>query len=193
MVQGPLFWWMFVGMSLSVMFHYLLSPVRMGREAGGKMILGEFIPLLPIVRLLNVVLEPWKDVLIPVDRSTVTALATSRGVNLTYFADRDDQLYDEESLRLYLESVGTEMTPVGRFFARDKMANHLALQMRLLQLLEQHPEIEDEVIEAPIIITGLPRSGTTYFYQVIADAFAGSVRFPLSWEAYGGPGVCARA
>jgi Sulfotransferase family len=46
--------------------------------------------------------------------------------------------------------------------------------------LRDHPEIADEVIEAPVFLTGLPRSGTTFF-QYLFDRDA---RFRLirTWE-----------
>ena len=50
-----------------------------------------------------------------------------------------------------------------------------------LKWLRDHPEIGDEVIEAPVFLTGLPRSGTTYFQYL----FDRDRRFRLirSWES----------
>jgi hypothetical protein len=50
-----------------------------------------------------------------------------------------------------------------------------------LKWLRDHPEIADEPIEAPVFLTGLPRSGTTYF-QYLFDRDA---RFRLirTWES----------
>lgn len=44
------------------------------------------------------------------------------------------------------------------------------LRNRLLvqDVLRRHPEIDDEAIEAPIIIAGLPRSGTTHLHNLLA-------------------------
>lgn len=49
------------------------------------------------------------------------------------------------------------------------------------KFLRDHPEIADEVIEAPVFLMGLPRSGTTYF-QYLFDRDA---RFRLirTWES----------
>ena len=57
-------------------------------------------------------------------------------------------------------------------------ANRLLIQ----DILKKHPEIHDEVIEKPIIVAGLPRSGTTHLVNILAaDARLRSL--PL-WESY---------
>jgi hypothetical protein len=57
-------------------------------------------------------------------------------------------------------------------------ANRLLFQ----DILKKHPEIHDEVIEKPIIVAGLPRSGTTHLVNILAaDARLRSL--PL-WESY---------
>ncbi len=57
-------------------------------------------------------------------------------------------------------------------------ANRLLIQ----DILKRHPEIHDEVIERPIIVAGLPRSGTTHLVNLIAaDRRLRSL--PL-WESY---------
>lgn len=50
-----------------------------------------------------------------------------------------------------------------------------------LKWLRDHPEIADEVIEAPVFLMGLPRSGTTYFQYL----FDRDERFRLirTWES----------
>ncbi len=57
-------------------------------------------------------------------------------------------------------------------------ANRLLIQ----DILKRHPEIHDEVIDKPIIVAGLPRSGTTHLVNILAaDARLRSL--PL-WESY---------
>jgi hypothetical protein len=41
-------------------------------------------------------------------------------------------------------------------------------RLRIRDLLERHPEIRDVEIKAPIIVVGLPRSGTTHLVNMIA-------------------------
>jgi len=58
-----------------------------------------------------------------------------------------------------------------------------AVNRLLIQdILKRHPEIHDEVIDRPIIVAGLPRSGTTHLVNLIAaDKRLRSL--PL-WESY---------
>lgn len=61
-------------------------------------------------------------------------------------------------------------------FLRDTVA-----RLEGLKWINQHPEIAEEKIEAPIFLTGLPRSGTTYFQYL----FDRDTRFRLirTWES----------
>ncbi|HTJ63587.1 MAG TPA: sulfotransferase [Alphaproteobacteria bacterium] len=61
--------------------------------------------------------------------------------------------------------------------------NRYAVNRLLIQdFQKKHPEIHDEVIEKPIIVAGLPRSGTTHMVNILAaDARLRSL--PL-WESY---------
>ncbi|MET0146001.1 MAG: sulfotransferase [Ilumatobacteraceae bacterium] len=56
----------------------------------------------------------------------------------------------------------------------------LVKRLRLVEDRKQFPEIADERIEAPIIVTGLPRTGSTHLHALLA-ARPGS-RAPLQWE-----------
>jgi hypothetical protein len=44
----------------------------------------------------------------------------------------------------------------------------LATRLRAHDLVARHPEIRDEPIEAPIVIMGLPRTGTTHLHNLIS-------------------------
>jgi hypothetical protein len=44
-----------------------------------------------------------------------------------------------------------------------------APRLRLAQLLREHPEIREERIEAPIVILGLPRTGTTHLHNLLGE------------------------
>lgn len=45
---------------------------------------------------------------------------------------------------------------------------HAVNRLRLLDLLRRHPEIREVEIERPIVIAGLPRSGTTHLLNLLA-------------------------
>jgi hypothetical protein len=70
---------------------------------------------------------------------------------------------------------------MGRLVARGDLLRQLENRLKLVQLLDQHPEIEDEKIERPVFVVGPPRSGTTIFHDLLA--MDPDNRVPLSWEA----------
>ena len=89
-----------------------------------------------------------------------------------------------DRLALWLDEVDddSERTGLGRLILFNDCVRYAANRLRLHDLLERHPEIHDEEIVAPIIVVGLPRSGTTHLVNLIAaDARLRSL--PL-WESY---------
>jgi hypothetical protein len=75
-----------------------------------------------------------------------------------------------ERLSVWLESLEEDagLGPVGRIGAFRDCVRYAANRLRLEDLLRRHPEILDVEIERPIIIGGLPRSGTTHLLNLIA-------------------------
>jgi Sulfotransferase family len=49
-----------------------------------------------------------------------------------------------------------------------RMVNKVVNRLLTVDLLARHPEIREERIEAPLIVAGLPRSGTTHLLNLIA-------------------------
>jgi len=81
-----------------------------------------------------------------------------------------------------LESLENEarLTLFGRYFARRQLLELLGHRLELTDYRRSHPEIADEVIRRPLFILGLPRTGTTLLYGLLAEDPAN--RAPLSWE-----------
>jgi hypothetical protein len=75
-----------------------------------------------------------------------------------------------ERLRVWLESVeeDADLGPVGRMGVFRDFVRYAANRLRLEDLLARHQEILDVEIQRPIIILGLPRSGTTHLLNLIA-------------------------
>ena len=73
-------------------------------------------------------------------------------------------------LRVWLQSADEDATlgPLGRLAVFGNCVRYLANRLRLEDLLRRHPEIRDVPIHAPIIVGGLPRSGTTHLVNLIA-------------------------
>ena len=63
-------------------------------------------------------------------------------------------------------------------------------RLRITDLLARHPEIRDLPIERPIVIAGLPRSGTTHLHNVLAaDPSLRTLPYWESLEPVPAPGV----
>ena len=76
-----------------------------------------------------------------------------------------------ERLELLLHCLDTEapLSPLGRLSAAGLCTGLLKNRLLLADLLARHPEIDDIEIEAPIIIAGLPRTGTTHLHNLISS------------------------
>lgn len=72
------------------------------------------------------------------------------------------------------------LTPLGRFVTRNVLLGGLTIQLRLQDAIRTHPEITARPLQAPIIIIGMPRTGTTILHELLALDPAN--RIPLTWE-----------
>ncbi len=61
-----------------------------------------------------------------------------------------------------------ELNAVGRLVMHQRLVDILVTRLRVQAWLTRFPEIRDEVIEAPLVIVGLPRTGTTMLHRTIA-------------------------
>jgi hypothetical protein len=89
-----------------------------------------------------------------------------------------------ERLGLWLGEVDADpnRTGLGRLALLGPCVRYASNRLLLHDLLRRHPEIHDEQIERPIIVAGLPRSGTTHLLNLLgADTRFRSL--PL-WESY---------
>jgi len=84
-----------------------------------------------------------------------------------------------EKLMASIEADG-RLTLFGRFFARRQILELLGHRLQLVDWRKHHPEVSEEVIRRPLFILGLPRTGTTLLYGLLAEDPAN--RAPLSWE-----------
>ena len=73
------------------------------------------------------------------------------------------------------------MHAFGRFITKERLMGILENRLRVEEVFRLHPEIEDIQIQAPIIITGLQRTGTTRLHRLIAAH--PDIRSLRSWEA----------
>lgn len=61
-----------------------------------------------------------------------------------------------------------EFHALGRSYLYDQLVGLLATRLRLEALWSAHPEILDLPVERPVVIIGLPRSGTTILHRLLA-------------------------
>ncbi len=87
-----------------------------------------------------------------------------------------------EPYRILLRALEAEakLHALGRMLVRGDVLNWLENRLRLTDARKRVPAIAREKIEAPIFITGLPRTGTSILHEMFAQDPAN--RVPLHWE-----------
>ncbi len=88
-----------------------------------------------------------------------------------------------EALRVLLESYATsaQLHPLGEIMSAVNVLALLKHQLGLNAAIAQSPAIAERPIKAPLVITGLPRTGSTLLYNLLA--LDEQWRVPISWEA----------
>jgi hypothetical protein len=66
-----------------------------------------------------------------------------------------------------LEREGN-LSAAGRDLLRQKLVGHLANRLRIEEYFRDFPEIGREVVAAPLVIVGLPRTGTTKLQRLLS-------------------------
>jgi hypothetical protein len=79
-------------------------------------------------------------------------------------------------------SSDDQLLNIGRLSLRNKLLQHAKSRLLVQDVLTRHPEIHDVELNAPIIVAGLPRSGTTHLLNLMA-ADSRLRALPL-WESY---------
>jgi hypothetical protein len=100
-----------------------------------------------------------------------------QATGLTDFGPDDFKVGLRVLLRTYSEGPLTER---GRKSCRRRVVSLLSTRLRIAEALRQHPEILDRKIERPMVLTGLPRSGTSALFNLLGSDPA--ARALLLWE-----------
>lgn len=95
-------------------------------------------------------------------------------------ADGDQQFTDDFRFLLRHWAGDDELTPVGWQSAQAHVRRHLTNRARIRRLIAEHPAIEQEPIEKPVFVVGLPRTATTLTHGVLS--LSDEHRCPLLWE-----------
>lgn len=95
--------------------------------------------------------------------------------------DFEDMIFLEGLHRL-ARALATEgqLNVLGRIAARETIVGHLANRLRLEGDRRRYPGIAAQEINRPIVITGLPRSGSTLLHSLLAQDPTN--RVPQTWE-----------
>jgi transposase len=100
----------------------------------------------------------------------------------TRLCDWGDERF-HEPLRILVQSLEEEadLTPLGRLFMKVNLRHFAANRLLVRQYLKNHPETVEEPLPRPLIVVGLPRTGTTLLHNLLCQDEA---RRPiLLWEA----------
>lgn len=68
----------------------------------------------------------------------------------------------------------------GRLWTRQEFLLFLETRLRIEATFQAHPEIDNEVIDQPVFVTGLPRSGTSILFELLAQDR--QFLAPANWE-----------
>jgi hypothetical protein len=118
--------------------------------------------------------------LIPLDADALVRAAIDSTGGLDDFGDFDgDWKARFTSLITELEATG-KLHAMGRLMTRQELLRGLRTRLLLTHARSEHPAIADEKIDAPLVITGPPRSGTSILFELLA--LDPKARAPLAWE-----------
>ena len=93
-----------------------------------------------------------------------------------------DDFTERLGLQLAEMDADEERTGIGRLLTFADCVRYAANRALIHDLLRRHPEILQVPIERPVIVVGLPRSGTTHLVNLLA-ADSRFRSMPL-WESY---------
>jgi hypothetical protein len=112
------------------------------------------------------------------DPEALKAAARARN-GLESFGDADF----EEPLTVLCDSLDREasLSAAGREATRERLIGTLGERLKLEEWFRLYPEIAKEEVENPVVIAGLPRTGTTMLYRMLAAA--DGLAAPLFYEA----------
>ena len=124
-------------------------------------------PKIPLaLKAFNAVSRPFAHKLFPVEEKALLRLAQKR-TGLDDFGS--DGFRRQFSVFIRALNNEAQMNTLGRFNTRVLVLSMLEARLKAEQLMKDHPEILETPVNAPIIIYGLPRTGTTMLQRLIAQ------------------------
>ncbi|MBO0607871.1 sulfotransferase family protein [Myceligenerans salitolerans] len=133
----------------------------------------------PMLRMLNVLLLPGARTRKDPDAAFEKLLAEAqRGHRPLGAAD----VAAVEPLRLLLRAhaANPDLSPFGWTTVQSGIRDRLRNRVVIRDIQARHPEVREQPVPEPVFVVGLPRTGTTFTYNVIARS--PGTRGPLLWE-----------
>jgi len=77
----------------------------------------------------------------------------------------------EDRLAAQVAAVDADagLSGIGRFLVRRRLVGLLSARLRYEDFVRRHPEALDVELDPPVIVVGLPRSGTTHLVNLLAE------------------------
>ena len=93
-----------------------------------------------------------------------------RATKITNLDDFGDRRF-EEPLSCLIESLKgeAELNFIGRYIMKKMLLELLCERLRVQDVLQQSPAICSEQINKPLFVIGLPRSGTTFLFNLLCQ------------------------
>ena len=126
---------------------------------------------------------------VPLDAGELIDTA-ARSVEAADFGDLGDGDWEGRLRTLVTAIDGNDLHVVGRLMTREELLRGLRTRLLLAAERRRDPSVAEEVIEAPIVITGPARSGTTILFELLAldpglrSPIAADVLHPASGAPY---------
>ena len=80
----------------------------------------------------------------------------------------DGSLLDRLHHMIAAVDADSDLSGLGRYLVRQRLVGLLAARLRFDDFVDRHPEALDVELQPPIIVVGLPRSGTTHLVNLLA-------------------------
>jgi hypothetical protein len=103
--------------------------------------------------------------MLPLEPEALLAAARNE-TGLDYFGD--DRFLPRLRCLVHALVHEARLSAVGRLMAHAQIVQLLKTRLKLEALIGSHPEIERLSVAAPIVIVGLPRTGTTHLHNLMA-------------------------